>query len=104
MMFHISVKRRRSTSDVRELCPRTFQDVATRCSAAFAGAFLKTCSAYLARKWSRAVSIFVKKSSLPASACDTTSRFVPQEAQNLRSIELSLPQVGQNMVRLLSIY
>jgi len=96
--FHMSVNRRRSTMDVRTLWPKICQDLATRCSAAFVGACLKTCSAYLARKWSRPESILVKKSSsLPDNAWKTASRFVPQVAQNLRSIKLSLPQVGQNI-------
>jgi hypothetical protein len=52
----------------------------------------------LARKLSRPESIRVKKSSsFPDNAWKTASRFVPQVAQNFRSIELSLPQVGQNI-------
>jgi len=100
IMFHISMKSTMSTTEVRTACPKTCHDFPTRCSAAFKGAFLKTCSAYLARKWSRPESILVKKSSPdPDKAWETAARLVPQEAQNRSSIKLSLPQVGQNIRR-----
>src|SRR5439155_21351656 len=97
--FHIRRKSNRSRKDVTIACPSTCHDPATLRSLAVRGALLKTCSEYRPSKWSKPEFIFVKKSSSrPAKACEIATKSVPHEAQNLISIELSFPQVGQNIM------